>query len=349
VGGLAGLCYLARFQLIVVPVALLLARALACDRRALRDAGWLALGAAPCLAWQAFRQLGLPNGELYALIDFAKYRQRPDVPPFVYDMQFNSGWAWFSDKLSGIIVSFDPSDIDSYFVQLSYLVWLVPGGLLLLALRQTLRLRREGVRALLCDGLRKPRHAGLLASALVGVLAVAPLHTVHSLRWRSWAFAWRQGMPLLYLIVPIAIWLLALDKRVTRAAVALLLALSLVVCARKTLEVLERRVPTELLQSYADVARYLNARTPTHGTLGMEHQSLSVFTAEPLYWLACWSPPEFAQVIVRELPIDRIVLRPGELSCPSLAAIRALLRPERSFYAHSPLVLYRIERYSTSR
>jgi len=83
--------------------------------------------------------------------------------------------------------------------------------------------------------------------------------------------------------------------------------------------------------------------------LGMEHQWLAVFTAQPLYWLACWSPPAFAQVLIRDLPIDRIVLRPGELNCPSLDRIRAQLRAERSFTAHYPLMLYRIERYSTSR
>ncbi|MEO6601633.1 MAG: hypothetical protein ABIQ16_17285 [Polyangiaceae bacterium] len=349
VGLLAGLCYLARFQLIVVPIALLLARMLARDRRALRDSAWLTLGAAACLAWQAWRQLTLPNGQPYALIDFAMYRQRADVPPFVYDMQFGNRWAWFLDKLRGVLVSLDPNGIDSYLVQLSFLVLVVPLGVIVLLLRQIQRARGEGWRALGCAGLRRPRHAALLASVWLGVLAVAPLHTVHSLRWRSWAFAWRQGMPLVYLVIPIVIWLLSFDKRALRALVALLLGASLVVCARKTEEVLDRRVPTGQLDAYADVARYLDEHAPTNGTLGMEHQSLAVFTAQPLYWLACWSPPAFAQVLIRDLPIDRIVLRPGELYCPSLDRIRSLLRAEQSFTAHFPFVLYRIERHSTSR
>ncbi|MES1175036.1 MAG: hypothetical protein ABUL62_11995 [Myxococcales bacterium] len=349
VGLLSGLCYLARFQLIVVPVALLVSRVLNADRRALRDCAWLVLGAAPCLAWQAFRQLTLPNGQPYALIDFAMYRQRPDIPPFVYDMQFGTRWAWLVDKLEGVLVSLNPDSVDSYLVQLGYLVWVVPLGILLLALTRLERARHEGSSALRCAGLRRPRHAALLASALLGVLAVAPLHTVHSLRWRNWAFAWRQGMPLVYLLIPIVIWLLSLDKRVLRVLVALLLGASLLVCARKTKEVLDRQVPTAPLNAYADLARYLDARAPTAGTLGMEHQSLAVFTAQPLYWLACWSPPAFAEALVRDLPIDRIVLRPGELFCPSLDRIRTRLRAEQSFTAHTQLVLYRIERYSTSR
>ncbi len=344
VGLLAGLCYLARFQLIVVPIALVLARALARDRRALGDCAWLVLGAAPCLAWQALRQLTLPNGQAYALLDFAMYRQRADVPPFVYDMQFATRTAWLVDKLRGVLVSLDPNGIDSYLVQLGYLVLLAPLGLALLAFGRLTRLARRGFPALRQDALRRPRHAALLASAWVGALAVAPLHTVHSLRWRSWAFAWRQGMPLLYLLIPIVIWLLALERRSLRLLASVLLALSLLVCARKTDEVLERHVPTEPLEAYADVAHYLDAHGPTGGTLGMEHQSLAVFTTEPLYWLACWSPPAFAERLVARLPIERIVLRPGELYCPSLARIRSQLRPEQAFTTHAPLTLYRIER-----
>ncbi len=341
VGFLAGLCYLARFQLIVAPIALVLARVLARDRRALRDSAWLALGAAPSLTWQAWRQLTLPNGQPYALLDFAMYRQRLDVPPFVYDLQFESRWAWFVDKLHGVLVSFDPAGIDAYQVQLSYLVWAVPLGLTLFALQQLTRVRQHGFRgALRRAGWRRPRHAALLASAWLGALAVAPLHTVHSLRWRSWAFAWRQGMPLVYLVNPLVLWLLALDKRVLRVLVTVLLGLSLLVCARKTGEVLRRHVATEPLEADAQVARYLEAHAPTRGTLGMEHQSLGVFTVEPLYWLACWSPARFAEVLVRDLPIDRILLRPNELRCPSLDRIRSRLRFEQAFTAYSPLTLY---------
>ena len=343
VGLLAGLCYLARFQLIVVPIAFVLARAMARDRRALGDCAWLVLGAAPCLAWQAVRQLSLPNGQAYALLDFAMYRQRPDLPPFVYDLQFSTRTAWLFDKLHGVLVSLDPDSVDSYLVQLSYLVWLAPLGLALLAVSRIARLAKQGFPALRHDALRRPRHAALVASAWLGALAVAPLHTVHSLRWRSWAFAWRQGMPLVYLLIPIVIWLLARERRSLRFLVAVLLALSLLICARKTEEVLERHVPTELLQAYADVAHYLDAHAPTGGTLGMEHQSLAVFTTQPLYWLACWSPSAFAQGLVTALPVNRILLRPGELRCPSLDGIRSRLHAEQSFTAHSPLMLYRIE------
>ena len=344
VGMLTGLCYLARFQWLVVAVAFVLSRLLARDRRAWRDAVCIALGFVPCFAWQAWRQLSLPHGELYALLDFAMYRQDPNLPRFVYDLQFDSRIAWFLDKLAGVRVSLDPNNDESYFVQLSYLVWLVPCGLFWFTLRQGLRLKKQGLRALRVAGLRRPRHAALLASAWVGVLAVAPLHTVHSLHWRTWSFAWRHGMPLLYLIIPIVIWLWSLNSAWLRALVAIVLSLSIVVCARKTQEVLARHVPTQILEGYAEVAQYLDDVAPTGGTLGMEHQGLAVFSAQPLYWLACWSPPAFASTLLRDLPIDRIVLRSGEYRCPSLAQIRSRLRLERSFNRHYPMAVYRIDR-----
>ncbi|MEO8900224.1 MAG: hypothetical protein ABI488_01410 [Polyangiaceae bacterium] len=344
VGVLAGLCYLARFQWLVVPVALVASRLVARDRGAWQGALWLALGAAPCLAWQAWRQFSLPHAELRALLDFAAYRQLPELPRFDYEMHFDTRWHWFVDKLHGVLISLDPRSDNSYLVQHGYLVWLVPLGVVLLCARQAVRSRAQGLRALTFSGLRDPRHAALLASALLGFLAVLPIHTVHSLRWRSWAFPWRQGLPITFLIIPAAIWLWSLDRLVLRALVTLALAASLVVCARKTDELIETPVPTGMTRSYAEVGAYLNRLAPTGGTLGMEHQGLGVFTEAPLYWLACWSPPALASTLVQRLPIERILLRPGELGCPSLAGIRSRLSRERSFVDHYPVTLYRIAR-----
>ena len=344
VGVLAGLCYLARFQLVAVPVALVLSRALARDRRAFRDAAWLALGSATCLGWQAARQLSLPNGSFFALLDFASYRQLASLPRFDYQMHFDSRWDWLVDKLHGVLVSLSPVDDNSYLVQLGFLVWLVPLAVTARLIERVGRVARSGWPALRADGLRRPRHAAWLASAWLGLFAVLPIHTVHSLRWRDWAFPWRQGLPLVFLIIPCAVWLWSRTHWLPRMLAALALALSLLVCGRKTDELLAARPSPRMFQGYAEVASYLDRVGPTHGTLGMEHQSLAVFTEAPLYWLACWSPPELAKALLAELPIERIVLRPGELGCSSLNGIRSRLRPERAFSEHYPMTLYTITR-----
>ncbi len=344
VGVVSGLCYLARFQLLVVPVALVLSRAVARDRGAWRDAMWLALGALPCLAWEVCRQFSLPHAEVRTLLDFAAYRQMPELPRFDYELGFDNRWDWFVDKLHGVLISLDPRSDDAYLVQHGYLVWLVPLGIALLTARQALRARAEGLRAFSFAGLRSPQHAALLASALLGFLAVLPIHTVHSLRWRSWAFPWRQGLPITFLIIPAAIWLWSLDKLVLRALVTLALVVSLITCSRKTTELIQTEVPTGMTSSYAEVGAYLDSVAPSAGTLGMEHQGLGVFTDAPLYWLACWSPPAFAPTLLRKLPIDRILLRPGEIGCHSLDGIRSRLSPERRFVDHYPVTLYRIAR-----
>jgi hypothetical protein len=342
IGLLSGLCYLARFQFLVVPVALAAARAIARDRRTLRDALWLSLGALPCIAWQVVRQFSVPHAELRDLLDFAAYRQLSDLPRLDYELGFDTRWAWFVDKLNGVLISMDPRSDDAYLVQHGFLAWLVPLGVCLLVLRQGWRLRAQGRSALSFSSFREPRHAALLASAWLGLLAVLPIHTVHSLRWRPWAFSWRQGLPITFLIIPAVIWLWSLDQRWLRATVTVALAASLVTCTRKTTELIQKDIPTGMVQSYAQVGAYLNRLAPSTGTLGMEHQGLAVFTDASLYWLACWSPPAFASTLVRELPIERILLRPGELGCPSLNDIRSRLQPEQRFVDHYPVTLYRI-------
>ena len=343
-GLLSGACYLARFQLLAVGVSLLIARALARDRRALRDAACIALGFGVCFGGQVLRLYSLPNPEPNALLDFAAYRQLPQLPRFVYDLQFDSRWDWLLDKLEGVRVSLDPNSDESYVATQGYLVWLVPLGMVAIALRQAWRVREQGLAALRFRGLRRPRHAALLASALVGVLAMAPIHAVHSLHWRTWSFAWRHGLPFVFLILPGAVWWWSRAGVVPRLLVSAALALSLLMVGQKTFELVHAPVHTRMLQGYRDVAMYLDGVGPTHGTLGIEHQALAVYSAAPLYWLACWSPPELAQTLVRELPIERIVLRPGELRCPSLSLIRDRLSPERAFDEHYPMTLYRIAR-----
>jgi hypothetical protein len=224
------------------------------------------------------------------------------------------------------------------------LVWLVPLGVSVLLGRYALRLFAQGARARVGAGLRRPRHAALLASAWLGLLAVLPIHTVHSLRWRSWAFPWRQGLPITFLIIPALIWLWALDKRPLRLLVLLALGASLYVGSKKTLDVVQHETSPRMTEGYADVGAYLQRVALRSGTLGIEHQGLGVFTDAPLYWLACWSPPSLASTLVRELPIERIMLRPGELACSSLNGIRARLSPERSFTRHYPMTLYRVAR-----
>lgn len=345
VGVLAGLCYLARFQLVAVPLALIASRMLARGRHAMRDSAWLTLGAAPCLGWQAWRQLSLPNGSLFALLDFASYRQLSSLPRFDYQMHFDDRWAWLLDKLHGVLVSLSPVDSNSYLAQLGFVAWLVPLGMIGGCAERVQRGMAQGFRtSLRSDSLRRPRHAALLASALLGGLAVLPIHAVHSMRWRDWSFSWRQGLPLLFLVFPAALWLWSRSHWLPRALVAVALAVSLVVGGQKTNELLELRLSPGLLQGYADVAEYLDRVAPTHGTLGMEHQPLAVFTDAPLYWLACWSPAELASTLLARLPIDRIVLRPGELGCPSLNGIRSRLQQERVFSEHSPMVVYAITR-----
>ena len=333
VGVLAGLAYLARFQLVVVVVALVVVELAGRDAARFRRVAWLLLGAlVPMGAW-AQRVLGLPHAGLRDLLDFARYRALPALPPFEYEVPCSGAVACVGDKLAGVAAAFSPAGSTSYVAQFGVVAYAIPIALVVVPW-----LHRRGVR---WRALRRARHADLVASALMGVLAVAPIHLVHSEHWYEWAFGWRQGLPLVLLLVPALAVLLAAFRapgatgpaeRLTRKAVsalaASLLVVSLVTLGTKAVRGSDAPLLTAGLEGSREAAEVLQHVALHERTLGIEPQPVAAFTDAPLDWLACWSEPVVAEVLVRERHVTRALLRPGELSCRSLARIRGQLRLE---------------------
>jgi hypothetical protein len=339
VGCLASACYFARFQLLVVGVALVLVE-LARGRRTFGRAAWLLVGfLAPLLFW-AVRVLRMPHAELRALFDYAVYRQLPSLPPFEYTVACGSPFECARDKLGGLLEAFSLRSPDSYVVQFGVVVYALPAGLVVLAVSTR-------ARAALRRALRRARHAPLFAAAFAGVLAVLPIHFVHSLHWRAWAFGWRQGLPLLLALWPVLLLLLTrwAPRRAVgpgtgawwrgwRASLALTLvtgaalANSLVMNGARSSRLADSDPKEADLDVPRTAARYLERVAPSERTLGIEPQAVAAFTTAPLDWLACWSPPELAETLVRERHATRVLLRAGELRCRCFDRIRARLSLE---------------------
>jgi hypothetical protein len=340
VGCLASACYFARFQLLVVGVALVLVE-LARGRHAFRRALWLLVGFATPLLFWAVRFLRMPHAELRALFDYAVYRQLPSLPPFEYTRPCGSTLDCALDKLGGLLEAFSLRSPDSYVVQFGGVVYALPLGLVVLAVSTR-------ARAALRHAFGRARHVPLFVAALAGVLAVLPIHFVHSLHWRAWAFGWRQGLPLLLALWPVLLLLLTRGaprrggadgverawwrgrrvslglKLVTGAA----LAHSLVTLGAKSWHLADADPIEADLDAARAAARYLERVAPSARTLGIEPQPVAAFTTAPLDWLACWSPPELAETLVRERHATRALLRAGELRCRSFDRIRPRLSLE---------------------
>lgn len=328
VGVLAGLCYLARFQLLIVVFAL--AASELWQRRSARFSNSAALvaGAAVPIGLWALRFMQLPHAGLRPLFDYAAYRQLETLPPFRYTYECSSTWDCVKDKWSGVVESLRPDSSLSYAAQFGVAVYLLPLAALALALgvMNGQRLARW----------RAARRAPLVASVLMGLLAVLPIHLVHARHWNEWAFGWRQGLPLFLSLAPVSLLLLAGFRwrkfprlgRALAAASALALVVAAVSIAKRTLGMSQSDVSRELLASREAAADYLQRFALHERTLAIEPQPLAVFTDAPLDWLACWSVPELAERLVAERHVTRVVLRPEELRCRSLVKIRERLQLE---------------------
>jgi hypothetical protein len=340
IGMLAGMCYLTRFQLVVVVVAVCLSRLFSRGHRRIRDTVCMALGALPPMAWFAVRILSLPNAELQILFDFAKYRQLPTLPAFSYLVPCATASDWVTDKLSGVLAAFDASSSDSYVAQFGAVAWLAPVAAVVLLYRAL-----RGWRPL--QSWDRPRHAIWTASAAVGCLAVLPIHFVHSLHWHAWSFGWRQGLPLVFLLLPAAAWLLlSAGGVVGRWLVIIGFAFGIPTVAAKSLVLPERDPTLSSLAVRAATAAYLQEVALDSRTLGIQPQPLSAFTDAPLDWLACWSDPRLAEMLVAERGAERIVLSRRQLKCESVATLRPRLQLERRFPGPRPgdeLCVYRIQ------
>lgn len=332
----AGLCYLARFQFVVVPFCIVVIRLLTNERRRVREAIAVALGAAIPMTWMAARVLSRPNPNVLALYDYSAYRQLPGLPPFVFTVQFASKIDWVLDKIWALGIAFDPGDPDSYLAQFGFAAWFVPIGCLVLAL-QIMRAKSS------MRGWLGPRYDALALSAMTGMLGVLPMHVTHGEYFRPWNFNWRSGIPLFFVIVPAGLWLLSKGRRWGAGVLGVMLLASVVLMARAALSIPDRVAPAWYLKGYAAVGAYLESVGGGRGTLGIEPQPLGVFTDAPLHWLACWSDPALAATLVASRPIDRIVLWPWELKCRSISAIRNRLVLERAFERDPPLLVFHLD------
>src|SRR5204862_2123175 len=96
-GLLSALLYLTRFQAVLAPLAVALILLLAAPRPAVQSV--VALGAATVpIAIEAFVLLRMPHASAAMLLDFASYRQIPDLPPFQFIVRPSSLVGWIVDQ-----------------------------------------------------------------------------------------------------------------------------------------------------------------------------------------------------------------------------------------------------------
>ena len=106
------------------------------------------------------------------------------------------------DRLSGLATSFDIFSSNSYVTAFGPAAYLVPLSLVLLL---TTKMKWRS----LCERLSSPNTCILVASFLIGVSALLPIHNSHFNWFKEWLFGHRHGLPLIFiLIISIALTML---------------------------------------------------------------------------------------------------------------------------------------------
>jgi len=226
-----GLLYLARAQLLLVPMALAVAYtlrfALGPDRRRVATHGVLALGVFAVFlgAWWVHLRTIVPGAGLGALLRFDQNRANDLLSPLEVFVTTEGPLAFLLDRGRGVAVAWGLVRGTGYADAFYTLHWALPLALPFLAASVVGALRREGRGAL--ARLRSPEAFPWVFLCVLAVGSLLSLHLAHKVYNGEWYFARRQGLVALFAFFLSLWWLLARAGRVGRALGALVLASTL--------------------------------------------------------------------------------------------------------------------------
>jgi hypothetical protein len=332
-GVLAGACYATRFQLVTVPFALGLALLLAGPKKHLTAMVLLSLGAAIPMGWVAADLAPRPGFTPAMLLEFAAFRQLPALPPFVYTIPTDGVLEKILDVLGGVWVAINPYKHNSFWASFSY--WVVIPFMALIQFLGEPQQARERLKR----WHEAPYLTGV-ASALVGLSALAPLFLTHSDHWNEWLFGWRHGLPFIFVLLPTGAWLAASPWAGARWAMLILLVAGVVTSGNKVRNA--KMGSFRWHESRSEVAAWLDDQgAPT--VLAIEPQQLSMLTRRAkFHWLACWSPPEVAEILLRERQIDYVIFPKKDEHCASLKSIKPRLIPHGTIRSHRSFIVMKV-------
>jgi hypothetical protein len=322
-GFVAALLYLTRFQAILAPLAVAFTLYITATGRAryVRSLAALAAAAIP-MAIEAWHLLRLPHASLAMLIDFAAYRQVPELPSFEFIVRPPTLLGYLEDRLNGVFVAFNPQNGNSYYATFGVLTY-VP---FIAMLASCLAPRTALSRIYAC--VRAPRYAVVTAMLLLGTVLLLPVHAAHEMRpFQPWLFSWRHGLPFALIALPALLSLLGSRHRVIQITGAALGLFAAAQGARDIFSHLESLPDSD--SALRDTAKFL-ARHPGATAMVINPQTLSVYTDAGLYWIACWSPPDVVPTLLKHVTIDYLILMPHANDCVAFSRIRERLHLEES-------------------
>lgn len=208
-----GALYLARFQLVVAPMALLGAYAvrfvLGPARGRILAHGAIALGVAGLFigGWFLHIRTFVFEAGLSSLLRFDQNRANDLLHEIDIVVDNASVWELVLDRAYGFLIAWEPASILSYAVTFHTLHWALPAAVPLLAVAGVRTVRQVGMPATL-ERLRRPEVAHWYFLSLFALGGLLSVHAVHKHFGGEWYFDNRQAMiALLAFLLPLG-WLL---------------------------------------------------------------------------------------------------------------------------------------------
>jgi hypothetical protein len=321
-GLLAGLAYLARSQLILVPLGMVAAMGFVGIRDGeMRRAALacLAFGLLPAGVWVAFLVSALGPVPPAVLIDFAAYRETAELPEFALLARHSGVVDRILDVFVSVGVALRPFDAQSYVASFGPAAYAVPAAL---GISVWGLARGPGIGSALvrgCDRSRLP----LVASCAVAAAALAPVHLAHMDVWIEWLFAWRHGVPFVLAMVP-AIAVLSRSGALARALVLGAVVIGVVSPSTTPANYIAgTQRPTWPAEQ--SLVRWIDEHSRPPVLLGTMARSLAARSRGVAHQLDC-GPPEAVLRQLELLPVDYLVVYASDLqTCPELAELGSSL------------------------
>jgi hypothetical protein len=319
------LLYFARYQLLVVPLAMAGSYGLRLllgperGRVALHAAVALGLFGAVLGAWFLHLRTFVVDADVLSLLRFDQNRANHLLHPLDVIVSNEGLLDLLLDRALGVLYAWDAASEASYTLSFYTMHWALAAALPLLAVGLVRELRSEGWAGAL-QRLRRPEVVPWLFLALFAAGALLSVHAVHKHYNGQWYFSSRQGLMSLPAFLLALGWLLRQSRPLPQALGVLVLC-STFAAGTRTVWMHATAPPEELLgeESFSALIQWLEEHKDADGELivamdSQQVQRLGWLTEGVGYhWLMAKTTYEDVLTMTDRLGARYVVLRPRAL------------------------------------
>jgi len=334
-GTLASLAYLTRSQMFGTSVAICITLGLISIKnpsyRRTTLATYMAIGF-PIVVWIIYLQSITHQFSPRILIDFAAYHETSELLPFRYLVTTHSIGDLLWDRARSLIVAFDLTSGYSYVNSFGVSAYLPIVALFLILLRpqhifQTLRTSLT------------PKAIPIIATLFTSLICLLPVHAFHADYHFPYLFHFRHGLPIVFLILIAAGFLLIQKNAFLQKLCLLLMTLSLATNAWAIDRTMGWGNKYQGPQpSEQEVADWIAQQDPQPLFATTRPWAWGAYTHGRFHWVSCEEPREQMLAYLNHIQIDHLLTQGEEEKCSFFTSISEYLSPIQQFNDGGPTI-----------